>query len=380
MRVIHHLLEGKMKTIFTFSILALSQFCFGQKLIAKWGFDNSTNTIDTGQGSISPEGGVAFTSFVAGNPSSGKAYGTNTYPAQSKNNEKAGIRIKVSTLGYKNITFSFDQYNSNTASKKTMIFVSADGTGFTKVDSLIITAGSTWFTKKIDLKSLTFLNDTSDIHILLVSSFVGNQYMASGSSSTYGTSGTWRFDNIRFFGTDVNAPAIKPKLNLTSNKTSLTESGSDTVNVIFTLTDTVLTSLKNKVIFTGKGITPDDFLWIGTDTLIIPKGRLSDTLRIRIKDDTEVEGLEKGLFSIVNLDTNIVLGIRDTISLVDDDLQIIPISSVQGKGSVSTMVNTIVAVEGIVTADLQDNNEQGGFYLQDINPDSDPKTSEGIFC
>ena len=368
-----------MKTFFTLSILALSQLCFGQKLIGKWGFDNSSYTIDTGQGSIAAEGGAAFTSFVAGNPSTGKSFGTNTYPAQSQSNEKAGIRIKFSTQGYKDISFSFEQYNSNTASKKTMIFASADGNSFTKVDSLIIAAGSAWFTKTIDLKSFTSLNNKSEIHILLVSSFIGTQYVATGSTSTYGTAGTWRFDNIRFWGTEDKAPSIKPKLNISSNKSSLSESKSDTATITFTLSDTAFVNLKNKITFTGTGIGSGDYMWLGTDTINIPKGNLSATLQLKIKDDTEVESLETGDISIINLDTNVTKGTSLKISLVDDDMQSTLIWAVQGKGAASVMVNSTVAVEGVVIADLQGTNEQGGYYIQDKNPDTDPETSEGIF-
>ena len=81
--------------------------CGAQTLITKWSFDNSSNSPDSGSGSFSPEGGTAFTSYVAGNPSTGKAYGTNTYPAQSTNNEKAGIKIKVPSTGFKDLSFYF---------------------------------------------------------------------------------------------------------------------------------------------------------------------------------------------------------------------------------------------------------------------------------
>ncbi len=368
-----------MKTFFTLSIIALSQLCFGQKLIAKWGFDNSTNTIDTGQGSFATEGGVAFSSFVTGNPSTGKSFGTNTYPAQSQSNEKAGIRIKVSTQGFKDISFGFEQYNSNTASKKTMIFVSGDGTSFTRVDSLIVTAGSAWFTKTLDLKSFTFLNNQSEIHILLVSSFMGTQYVATGSTSAYGTAGTWRFDNIRFWGTEDKTPTIKPKLNVSSDKTSLSEAKSDTATITFTLSDTALVTIKNKITFGGTGISSVDYMWLGTDTLTIAKGKLTASLKLKIKDDTEVESFETGDISIINLDTNIIKGNSLKISLTDNDMQSTLISAVQGKGSSSAIVNSTVVVEGIVIADLQGTNEQGGYYIQDKNADSDPETSEGIF-
>jgi uncharacterized protein len=60
------------------------------------------------------------------------------------------------------------------------------------------------------------------------------------------------------------------------------------------------------------------------------------------------------------------------------------INAVQGSGLVSPLVGTEVAVEGIVTGDFQNNTslddgDLNGFYIQEVNVDSDPATSEGIF-
>ncbi|EAR08520.1 ExeM/NucH family extracellular endonuclease [Reinekea blandensis] len=57
------------------------------------------------------------------------------------------------------------------------------------------------------------------------------------------------------------------------------------------------------------------------------------------------------------------------------------ISSVQGSGSSSDMEGQAVIVEGIVVADLQDNSQMSGFFLQEEDSDADnnPMTSEGIF-
>ncbi len=257
-----------MKTCFTILLLALLQVGAAQVLITKWTFNRSSNEPDSGVGSIGNIGGTAFSSYLPGNPSSGKAYGIKSFPIQSKNNEKAGILLRISTKGFKNLRFAFQQYNSNTSSRKTMVMVSADSINYTKVDSLITKSGSSWSTKAIDLTPFPYLSNKSSIYILLVSSFTGNQYTATGASSKYSTSGTWRFDNIKLTGTTMAASA----------------------------------------------------------------------------------------------DTSITL-----------------ISSVQGKGSSSHMLNKIVKVEGVVTAALQGANEQGGFYMQDMNPDNDPLTSDGIF-
>ena len=367
-----------MKLIFTFFTLLFCYICGAQTLITKWSFDNSTNTPDTGSGSFAPEGGTAFTSYVAGNPSTGKAYGTNTYPAQSTNNEKAGVKIKVPTTGYKDLSFKFEQYNSNTASKKTVIFVSPDGTNFTRVDSLIASAGVVWTSKTIDLSSYTSLNNKSEIQILLVSGFIGNVYVASGSTSTYGTSGTWRFDNVAVYG-KVATQTTKTFLDITSSKTNVGESTKDTVALYFKLRDTLKFSLNSKLSLTGTGITTGDYRFLGRDSIRILKGKNNDTLKLVIIDDANIESSETASVVFTKLDTNVLVGQNINLSITDNDVAVTRIASIQGSGNASQMQNASVVVEGIVTADLQGTNEQGGFYLQDIINDTLKSTSEGIF-
>lgn len=56
-------------------------------------------------------------------------------------------------------------------------------------------------------------------------------------------------------------------------------------------------------------------------------------------------------------------------------------SSIQGSGDASPMLGQLAAVEGIVIADLQSDNEMRGFFVQeeDADQDGDPSTSEGLF-
>jgi predicted extracellular nuclease len=367
-----------MKLIFTLITLMFSYICGAQTLITKWSFDNSSNSPDSGTGSFSPEGGTAFTSYVAGNPSTGKAYGTNTYPAQSTNNEKAGIKIKVPSTGFKDLSFKFEQYNSNTASKKTVVFVSPDGVNFTKVDSIIASAGSVWTAKTIDLSSYTFLNNKTEIQILLVSGFIGSGYVASGSTSTYGTAGTWRFDNVAVYGKVVSSTK-KNYIDITSSKSSLSETNKDTVSLFFKLRDTLKYNFKSKLTLSGTGISGSDYKWLTRDSVKIQRGKYADTLKFAVLDDQDLESLENISISLSNSDTNLLTGQTVNLSIADNDLPVTRIAVVQGSGSVSPKLNNLVVIEGVVTADLQASNEQGGFYMQDVLTDTLAQTSEGIF-
>ncbi len=60
------------------------------------------------------------------------------------------------------------------------------------------------------------------------------------------------------------------------------------------------------------------------------------------------------------------------------------ISDLQGSGARSPLQDETVTVRGIVSGDFQDddadaNSNLGGFYLQSLTPDDDPRTSEGVF-
>jgi predicted extracellular nuclease len=367
-----------MKFFFTFFAFVFCYICGAQTLITKWSFDNSSNTPDSGTGSFLPVGGTAFTSYVSGNPSSGKAYGTNSYPSQSSNNEKAGIKIKIPSTGFNNLSLKFEQYNSNTASKKTVVLVSADDVNFTKVDSLIASSGVVWSSKTIDLSSYSFLNNKSEIQILLVSSFIGSSYVASGSTSSYATTGTWRFDNVAVYGNVVSS-SIKNYIDISASKIALSESRKDTVSLFFKLRDTLKYNFTSKLSLNGSGISNSDYNWLSIDSVKIQKGKYNDTLKFTVLDDQDFESLENITLGLTTSDTNLLIGQTVVLCISDNDLPVTRISSVQGTGKISPKLNSMVTVEGIVTSDLQGSNEQSGFYMQDDLMDSLVQSSEGIF-
>lgn len=57
------------------------------------------------------------------------------------------------------------------------------------------------------------------------------------------------------------------------------------------------------------------------------------------------------------------------------------ISSIQGEGASSPLVNTVVEFEGVVTADFQADDQLKGFFVNSLSYDEDtnPLTSEGVF-
>lgn len=55
------------------------------------------------------------------------------------------------------------------------------------------------------------------------------------------------------------------------------------------------------------------------------------------------------------------------------------INAVQGSGALSPMVGQTIAVQGVVTGEFKGATKLNGFFIQQANPDTDPKTSEGLF-
>ncbi|NUT41389.1 MAG: ExeM/NucH family extracellular endonuclease [Thermoactinospora sp.] len=55
------------------------------------------------------------------------------------------------------------------------------------------------------------------------------------------------------------------------------------------------------------------------------------------------------------------------------------VAEVQGSGDASPLAGQTVRVEGVVTGDFQRTDQLSGFFLQDPDPDADPRTSEGLF-
>ncbi len=66
-------------------------------------------------------------------------------------------------------------------------------------------------------------------------------------------------------------------------------------------------------------------------------------------------------------------------SLAAQEIDITPVSVIQGRGLSSPFAGKKVVVNGIVTAVFAGKDKLDGFFLQQTNPDDDENTSEGIF-
>jgi hypothetical protein len=203
---------------------------FAQATLAQWNFNGAdANSIPggptapnatSGSGSVAVVGGLT-PSFAAGVNNSGIgssdpvttsppnfALATTNYAASGTGNKQSGIQVNVSTAGYSDITFRFDQRLSNKANNTWVVQYTADRTVATPVwvDAQTFTftpaetgTGDVWYNlRTVNLTAVTALNNNPNIAFRVVAAFdpsAGN-YTASTSTSTYDPTGVVRFDMV----------------------------------------------------------------------------------------------------------------------------------------------------------------------------------------
>jgi hypothetical protein len=227
---------------------ATSQASAQVTTITQWDFNSATGTTtpNIGVGTASLAGGTTAT-FASGVASGGSSdptvgsppnFGWNLtgFTAQGTGNETAGADFRVSTSGFQNITVSWDQRHSNTASRFVALLYTLDGTNFIKFnlgpgnsspgttpaggnppstaglyggdgtfagfDASVTGAGDDWFNgRSADLSSIVGANNNSNFGVRILSSFGGTA--GYEAATTYASTGTWRFDMVTISGTST---------------------------------------------------------------------------------------------------------------------------------------------------------------------------------
>lgn len=219
-------------------------FAFGHaaqaSVITQWNFNSGADN-DTATGTLTPAigGGVASTvggstgTFASGDASGGStdpnvgddsAWNLTTWAAQGTGNKSRGAQFSVSTVGYTGVTVSFDQRLSNTAANTWRFQYSIDGTNFVDGTQFTFTpaptgTGDVWYNNRsVDLSAIAGVANNANFAFRIVAEFdptLGNAYVAARSTSSYGTTGTSRFDMVTVSGiTAVPEPASVTVLSL----------------------------------------------------------------------------------------------------------------------------------------------------------------------
>lgn len=195
-----------MKQIYSLLFFVFTSISFGQ-VFTQWNFDSSSTTPSTGSGTVTLIGGAVENiqtsctcAFVAGNPTTGKAYTSKTYPAQGTLSGTAGAQFNVSTVGQTNINVYADVYGSGTASKYVQLQYTTDGTNWVNSGTPTIlpygTTSSQWVTLTGTMPSEADNNANFAFRIVSVFDPAGSTYTAVNPTGTYGPAGAIRFDNV----------------------------------------------------------------------------------------------------------------------------------------------------------------------------------------
>ena len=209
-------------------------------VVTQWTFEGDTTNPAFGAGSASLIGGTSATFATGTGSPAGRAWNTSTYKAQGTGSGEAGVQFLASTAsasgGFGGISVSFEHRASGTNSRWAQVDYTLDG-GVTWVTGYWNNSGGlsphdTFYTFTVDFSSVVGANNNAGFGFRIVSIFspqafdqsstlgayaantaymranAGAVYSPLTSTATgdYGTSGTWRFDNVTINGTAIPAP------------------------------------------------------------------------------------------------------------------------------------------------------------------------------
>lgn len=185
-------------------------------MVTQWNFNSTTPDAATGTGTTLPALGSGSATLIGGttasfasgdasggssDPASGDDSGWNTtsYAPHGTGDKSRGAEFKVSTLGFSGVTVSYDLRHSNTASRYELFQYTLDGVNFVDYAVFDGNQGDTWFNgRSVDLSAIAGVDNNAQFAFRVLATFAPGSagYLASNPASSYGTSGTWRFDMV----------------------------------------------------------------------------------------------------------------------------------------------------------------------------------------
>ena len=179
--------------------------------LAQWNFAGGTLAPSTGSGTASLVGANTTATFAQGTSSdptgtAASGWNTATYPTQGTGNKSRGAQFAVSTLGYTNVVVAWEQQDSNTGSKYSGLQYTTNGTDFVDGPVITLPTGGTFFYETVDLSAVPGVANNASFAFRLMAEWESsaitngnNNYVAVTSGSTYGPSGTMRYDMMSIF-------------------------------------------------------------------------------------------------------------------------------------------------------------------------------------
>lgn len=145
-------------------------------------------------------------------------YGSSTYPNNGTSNKLVGAQFSVSTLGFKNLTVTYDQRASSTGSRYTRLQFTTNGTDYIDYPvgsafTITPSGASTWEPRSFSLAGFPGVANNPNFGLRVVSEFESTATLGAvnnanyvglpGTTGSYGTSGTLSYDMVK-----VNAEPI----------------------------------------------------------------------------------------------------------------------------------------------------------------------------
>ena len=209
--------------------IAIAASASAQGIITQWTFEGDTTTATTGSGVASLIGGTTatFGNGSGASPNTGRAWNTTTYQAQGAGSGTAGVQFLVDTTGYQGIQLSFEHRASGTASRWAQVDYTLDGgaswvTGFWN-NGGGLSPHDFFYSFTVDFSGVAGAGNNAGFGVRIVSIFSPTAFNQNGTlafganaaymranadaryapdagvgTGNYGTSGTWRFDNVTF--------------------------------------------------------------------------------------------------------------------------------------------------------------------------------------
>jgi predicted extracellular nuclease len=184
----------------------------------------------------------------------------------------------------------------------------------------------------------------------------------------------------------VSGTGTTPVVSLSVSTNSASETAQTVVTVTATASAPVAGDQTVSLTVGGSGITAGDYT-LSSTTITILNGTTTGSATFTVVDDAAAEGTETAILTIGSPSAGIVLGSPATqnLTIADNDsapactTTPTPIHSIQGSGNAAAITGTVTA-RGVIVGDYEGASPAlRGFYLQELVPDGDAATSEGIF-
>jgi Ca2+-binding RTX toxin-like protein len=382
-----------------------SQPVFAATTLTQWNFNSNPADANTATGSTTPALGSGSATLVGTTATfaSGDASGGSSDPATGDDsgwnatsfapagtaNETRGVQFNLSTVGQQNIIVSWDQRHSNTASRFVRFQYTSDGSTWVNIDPLFeATAGDVWANgRSVNLSAISAVNNNPNVGFRVVAAFspTTGDYAASNPASTYGTTGTWRFDMVTITSDPLGPPVDS------APDVAATIPANNATNVA--LTSDVTITFSEPVTVTGDWFTLACAI-TGNRSIansVITGGPTVYTINPNLDfANSELCTLTIVATAIADQDTNdppdtMTGDIVRTFTTIAPPAPGTRIRDIQGAAHTSPLIpiildnaisfgNRVENVAGIVTV-----VRPNGFYMQDASPDTNDATSEGIF-